>query len=249
MARKSKRMMQTDAIRQGQAKIAEGLKTGQMRGDNPAAQVDTKNNRLDFEGVAPGRTSFLTGKTGSSISEVLTLKTKLILLSCIGVLIVIIGLTAILRDSASTIPPVDVRTSGPQDEFSAPVADEVVPQRQVPPEKPSPPTATETTAPPVVVSTGSNAIVIYTIELDRKDILRPVAEFYHSKGIETEVITVSGKAALVTKAAFEQNPASRGTEGYVLLQRIKQLGPVYVEETQDTKFGVKPFQDAYGYKR
>ena len=245
MARKSKRMMQTDAIRQGQAKIAEGLKTGQMRGDNPPAQADARNNRLNLDGVVPGKVSVSTSETRSTSDKVLTLKAKLVLLSCIGGLAVLIGFTVVLRDSGSTNPPVDVKVPGPGSEVSMPA--EPAPQGKASPEKL--PQKTEAMAPPVVVSAGNNVIWIKSIEISRQNELVPVREFFHRKGIPTEIIEAGDLAALVTKEGFEKNPAASGTDGYELLQRIKQLGQVYVEETQDTKFGVKPFQDAYGYKR
>jgi hypothetical protein len=53
----------------------------------------------------------------------------------------------------------------------------------------------------------------------------------------------------MTRDGFDGNPGVGGTEGYELLERIKQLGLVYVKETEDTKFGLRPFQDALGYKR
>ena len=86
------------------------------------------------------------------------------------------------------------------------------------------------------------------MKLIKKDSSTSIETLDISENIEV----MSGKsnlAVLVTKAGFEQNPGKRGTEGYKLLQRIKQLGTVYVEETKDTKFGLKPFQDALGYKR
>jgi hypothetical protein len=92
-------------------------------------------------------------------------------------------------------------------------------------------------------SGGDNVICIQSIAYDRRDELKPLTDFFRRKGIDTEVIAVespSGRlAVLVTKAGFEQNPVKKGTDGYELAERIKQLGPVYVEETKDTKFGVK----------
>ncbi|MHC5121850.1 MAG: hypothetical protein ACYSO7_10165 [Planctomycetota bacterium] len=96
-------------------------------------------------------------------------------------------------------------------------------------------------------------ICIQSIAFDRKEELGPLADFFRHNGIETEIIAVnspSGRlAVLATKAGFEENPVKEGTDGYKLVQRIRQIGPVYVEETKDTKFGVKPFQDVYGRKR
>jgi len=87
--------------------------------------------------------------------------------------------------------------------------------------------------------------------MGRENALIPLKDFFRSKGIQTEIIEISGsnRVALVTQDGFERNPNTEGTEGYKLLQRIKRLGTTYVEETKDTKFGVKPFQDALGYKQ
>ncbi|MHC4836195.1 MAG: hypothetical protein ACYTCN_09750, partial [Planctomycetota bacterium] len=104
---------------------------------------------------------------------------------------------------------------------------------------------------PPVAGGGDNVILIESIALDRRDELVPLKTFFNVKGIATEIIEVgdSGRAALVTQAGFDKNPASAGTEGYALMQRIKRLGAVYVRETEDTKFGQNPFQGSYGYKR
>lgn len=97
---------------------------------------------------------------------------------------------------------------------------------------------------------GPNVIVIQSIPPSRKDELNVLKDFFARKGIETEIIIDrNGYAILVTRQGFTENPESSGTEGYKLYQKIQQLGQVYPEETNDTKFGIKPFQDAYGYKR
>ena len=83
----------------------------------------------------------------------------------------------------------------------------------------------------------------------QKPIMNYIVDFYCSKLKLIIEIDGSNLAVLVTQDGFEGNPGIEGTEGYELLERIKRLGPVYVRETEDTKFGVKPFQDAYGYKR
>lgn len=241
MARKSKRMILNEAIRQGQAKIAEGLKTGQMRADNLPAQENPRDNELALDDIAPGRAGFLRSKKKSIIREPLSYKAKLILLSCVAVLVLGIWFVATLINPEPSVPPDSPAASGSLNESDASEEIESVQERMV--------RETGTEVPLPVVSTGDNVICIQTIALSRKDELAPIAEFFRGKGIETEIIAVSGKAVLVTKVGFEQNPVKKGTDGYKLFQRIKQLGTVYVEETKDTKFGVKPFQDVYGHKR
>jgi hypothetical protein len=103
-------------------------------------------------------------------------------------------------------------------------------------------------APPAAESrsTGNNVIVIQGIQAGRKDELLPLKDFYAKKGIETEIMIRNGYGLLVTKTGFAVNPESKGTPGFELMQRIKELGVLYPQETGDTKFGLKPFQDSYG---
>jgi len=249
MARKSKHKVLSEAIRQGQAKIAEGLKTGQMRSDNTSSHADFKNREHVLDGVVPGRAGRLTSKDKSAMDRFLSSKTKLILLSTFAVLVLGIGLMVSLRKSTPVVVPDEQVEKSP---VSAVTAPDIKKQVQ---EKDQPETEREAVklapVPATATPQGDNVICIQSIPFDRKGELAPVADFLQRKGIETEIITdrASGNAVLATKAGFEQNPVKQGTDGYELFLRIKQLGPVYVEETKDTKFGVKPFQDAYGYKR
>lgn len=249
MARKSKRMALNEAIRQGQAKIAEGLKTGQMRSDNPSSQAGSRDREKTLDGVVPGRVGFLISKDSSTMSGFLSSRTKYIILSCFAVLVVGIGLTAFLQKSPPAAVPDRAVDKSPVNEIAAP--GNIVPVREhVRADNKNEVTIPVPTSVPAM-SQGDNVICIQSIPFDRKGELAPVAEFFKRKGIDTEIIVdrASGNAVLATKAGFEQNPVKQGTDGYELFQRIKQLGPAYVEETADTKFGVKPFQDAYGYKR
>jgi len=263
MARKSKRIAMNEAIRQGQAKIAEGLKTGQMRSDGPSAHNEKKGQlspenklRSSFE-VGP---AFSRSKDTSTMGRFLSSNTKLVLLMAVVAIVMIIALSATLTgrrpaevndqsgDSRAASEPrvedtLDVDEGGPE---QGPQPDESEATAKTEEDKPD---ELEAVVVPPVVSTGDNVIVIYTIDPARKDLLIPVVKFFKAKGIETEIINISGNSGLVTKAGFKQNPASRGTDGYKLFQQIKQLGSVYVEQTQDTQFGQPPFQDIYGYKR
>lgn len=247
MARKSKRMALNEAIRQGQAKIAEGLKTGQMRSDNPSSQARPRDSEQTLDVVVPGRAGFLTSKDKSAMDRFLSSKAKLILLSAFAVLVLGIWLTAsLMKSTPAAVSDKQVKKN--------PVKEVAAPEKKVPiQEQDQVDHKSEVIIPvpmPVPATPqGDNVIWITSIEVDRQKELVPPRDFFNSKGIPTEIIGVGNLAALVTKAGFEKNPAARDTEGYRLLQRIKQMGPVYVEETKDTKFGVKPFQDAYGYKR
>jgi hypothetical protein len=245
MARKSKRTMLNEAIRQGQAKIAEGLKTGYMRSDYAASQAGAKDNKLDLDGIAPGRGGLLKSKEKSEIDGFLSNKWKLLFLLAFVVLVLGVWLITALRDSApSEIPDTPTPKS--------PISESAVPENSENDLRIQQAARTdnvEIKTPVAETPKGDNVIWITSIEISRQNELVPLRNFFNLKGIPTEIIGVGDRAALVTQTGFERNPAARGTEGYELFLRIKQFGPVYVEETKDTKFGEKPFQDAYGYKR
>lgn len=263
MARKSKRLELNEAIRRGQAKIAEGLKTGQMRSDQSKTQPELKDKKdtvppspkMPFE----SKGVFLTSKEKSAYYSSLSSQTKSrILLYAVSVVVLALGilfvLTVVKPNPSKSVQDQDMKAeteAGSTDQqqtganrfnfFSRDKTETAEPQDAgeiqgaVASEMPQ----------------GDNVIWIQSIALDRKDELKPVMDFFYRKGIETEIIEdrTSNLAVLVTKDGFEQNPVKKGTEGYELLQRIKSLGSVYVQETQDTKFGQKPFQDVLGYKR
>lgn len=94
------------------------------------------------------------------------------------------------------------------------------------------------------VSTGSNVIVIvaYTKQAD----LAPVREYFSKNGIETEIITRGSYFLLITKDRFESTAS--GSDGYKMVQKIKQVGAGYKAPEGSERFGNKPFQDAYGMK-
>ncbi|MHC5154823.1 MAG: hypothetical protein ACYSO3_01590 [Planctomycetota bacterium] len=245
MIRKSKRQSLNEAIRQGQARIAEGLKTGQMRSDGPSVQKPEPRKRELFSTESPRRGSFfLKSKKSSGSSSSLAQKAKLKLLLVLALLIAGIWIVAALLNPEPSDTP-DAAVS-PGSETDPAAAEEGI-SEQVPEQKVIE-TAGGVSLP---VAGGDNVILIESIALDRRDELVPLKTFFNVKGIETEIIEVgdSGRAALVTQEGFDKNPASAGTEGYALMQRIKRLGAVYVRETEDTKFGQNPFQGSYGYKR
>jgi hypothetical protein len=239
-------MALNEAIRQGQAKIAEGLKTGQMRSDNPSRHTGPKDREHALDGVVPGRAELLKSKDKSPMDWFLSSKATLILLSAFVLLVLGLWLTAsFLQRSVPAAEP-------DQPVAKSPINENPVPKQNIPlREQVQSDTKSEALTTVPATPQGDNVICIQSMPFDRRNELVPVAEFFKRNGIDTEIIAdhVSGNAVLATKIGFEQNPAKQGTNGYELFQRIKQLGPVYVQETKDTKFGVKPFQDAYGYKR
>ena len=246
MIRKSKRQSLNEAIRQGQARIAEGLKTGQMRSDGPSVQKPELRKRELFSTESPRRGSFfLKSKKSSGSSSSLAQKAKLKLLLVLALLIAGIWIVAaLLNPEPSDTPDAAVSPGSETDPAAAEEGiSEQVPEQEV--------IETAGGVSPPVAGGGDNVILIESISLDRRDELVPLRTFFSAKGIETEIIEVgdSGRAALVTQEGFDKNPASAGTEGYALMQRIKRLGAVYVRETEDTKFGQNPFQGSYGYKR
>ena len=246
MARKSKRMALYEAIRQGQAKIAEGLETGQMRSDG----LTGDNKQLP---VQDKTALFINKEKSHGISSETKVRIGLSAASILIVLLLGVWISRILKGSDEIQPveplvpqqtPAVVQSQSPE---------KTVPEKQkddsgffglrqkkaetpVQPKKPA-------------VSTGANVIVIQQIASSQKDKLNPVKAFFSKKGVETEIIERSEYSLLVTRAGFDYNPSREGTEGYRLLQRIRQLGAAYPDETGDTKFGSKPFQDAYPLKK
>ena len=256
MARKSKRMALNEAIRRGQARMAEG----------PSSQKDEKAPLCPEVAVrfpAQCRTVFLKSKEKFINGEWLSPKKKLIALLCVA-LVLGMWLVSLLGTDPSSREEMVVPQSFPVSDGSV-VENKLAPFPAEPVrkglgfsgvDKRDSSESTGQTIPGVapqlsVVSKGVNVIWIQSIPMSRKGELNSLEVFFRSKGIQTEIIEIadSNYAVLVTQDGFESNPGTEGTEGNKLLERIKRLGAVYVEETEDTKFGVKPFQDALGYKR
>ena len=98
----------------------------------------------------------------------------------------------------------------------------------------------------IVSATGNNRIVIQTYRA--KADLEPVQTYFGQCGIETEIIPIDNKWILVTKAKYEEKPESPGTDGYVALQNIIELGAKYKAPPGHEPFGAKSFETAYGMK-
>ena len=90
---------------------------------------------------------------------------------------------------------------------------------------------------------SNNRIVIQTWRV--KEQLEPVKEYFDRSGIETEIINEGDWYYLVTKEKYE-NPDKAGTNGYVVKQKIIELGAKYKLPQGSASFGPQPFHDAYG---
>ncbi len=97
-----------------------------------------------------------------------------------------------------------------------------------------------------VATTGNNRIVIQTYH-DRAD-LEPVQTYFGHYGIETKIIPIDNQWILVTKAKYEEKPEKPGTDGYVALKNIIELGAKYKAPPGYEPFGAKSFETAYGMK-
>jgi len=95
-------------------------------------------------------------------------------------------------------------------------------------------------------SKGNNRIVIQTYRA-RAD-LEPVQTYFGQCGIETEIIPIDNQWILVTKAKYEEKPERSGTDGYVALRNIIELGAKYKAPSGYEPFGAKSFETAYGMK-
>lgn len=98
---------------------------------------------------------------------------------------------------------------------------------------------------PLVVYKGDNVVVIATYRI-RND-LEPVQEYFAGNGIETEIWLRNNYFYLVTKDRFE-GTERRGSDGYLMKQKIKKIGADYIAPTGYESFKPNLFQDAYGMK-
>ena len=95
-------------------------------------------------------------------------------------------------------------------------------------------------------SKGNNRIVIQTYGASAD--LEPVQTYFGQCGIETEIIPIDNQWILVTKTKYEEKPERPGTDGYVALQNIIELGAKYKAPPGYEPFGAKSFETAYGMK-
>jgi hypothetical protein len=94
-------------------------------------------------------------------------------------------------------------------------------------------------------SEANNRIVIQTFQV--RSHLEPVGQYFAQVGIETEIRKIGDWFYLVTKNKY-QNPQNPGTDGYLIRQRIIQLGANYKAPQGYEPFMPNLFKDAYGMK-
>lgn len=92
---------------------------------------------------------------------------------------------------------------------------------------------------------GNNVIVL--VEYDSLPDLAPVQAHFSENGIETEIVTESGRYFLQTKQRYD-NPAKPGTDGYKAIQKIAEVGKEYKAPSGYDPFSRHYFSDAYGKK-
>ena len=95
--------------------------------------------------------------------------------------------------------------------------------------------------------TGNNVIVL--VVYDSLPDLAPVQAHFSENGIETEIVTESGRYFLQTKQRYD-NPATAGTDGYKAKQKIVEIGAKYKGKAPAgyETFAPNYFSDAYGKK-
>ncbi len=91
-----------------------------------------------------------------------------------------------------------------------------------------------------------NAIGILTYR-DRTQLV-PVKEYFHSHGIEAEIIRMGSGFILVTVERFREDPARTGSDGFNLLQKIVGLGAEYQPPSRSGYLGFtrESFEGAHG---
>ena len=92
---------------------------------------------------------------------------------------------------------------------------------------------------------GGNVIVL--VEFGRREDLVPVKAHFAQYDIATEIVPDNGRYFLWTKDRYD-NIDTPGTEGYKVLQKIKQVGPKYKAPANYEPFSAHFFTDAYGKK-
>jgi hypothetical protein len=118
-----------------------------------------------------------------------------------------------------------------------------VTQRSVALKETAPKPIPSTEKPPV--QAGDHVIVIATYK--RGEDIVPVKEYFDKNGIKTEIQERNGYFFLVTADMF-QNPKRADSDGYPVLQRIKEIGAKYKAPAGYETFAPNYFQDAYPMK-
>jgi hypothetical protein len=92
---------------------------------------------------------------------------------------------------------------------------------------------------------GNNVIVL--VEYGSLPDLAPVQAHFSEHGIETKIVTESGRYFLQTKQRYD-NPATPGTDGYKAKLKITEVGKEYKAPAGYETFARFLFSDAYGKK-
>jgi len=119
----------------------------------------------------------------------------------------------------------------------------VVPEAAAGPPQTLEPASVEKLEP--VGTEGNNRIVIQTYQFRAQ--LEPVKQYLARFGIETKIRKIDDWYYLVTSDKYE-NPEKPGTDGYLVKQKIIDLGTKYKAPPGYETFGTKPFHDAYGMR-
>jgi hypothetical protein len=90
-------------------------------------------------------------------------------------------------------------------------------------------------------TTGRNRIVIKQHSNQRD--LEPAMKYFNEKGIETQILQRKEGVFLVTKKDTYNNPGKAGSDGYIAIQRIKEIGAGYKAPKGFEQF---TFSDPYG---
>lgn len=263
-----------DAIRQGQAKIAQGLKSGQMRSDHlkngvPRPRLDPAHETLGKKPNLTQQSALFQNrpkrKPRFKLPKMPNFRAKMPKMPRISIpplrpmLAGILGVLGVALVVLLVIWIGKALFSRPQ---QPPVADVEV-QTPIAVEQPAPPrpvvrqeTPRQTATPQPVrqepvsapAQTGNNVIVIQYITSSREGELRPVQDFFAQNGVATEIFRRGSGSYLVTRDRFD-NPNRTGTDGHAALLRIREIGRRYATDTGDRQWGTTPFQDAYGMLR
>ncbi|MDO8302794.1 MAG: hypothetical protein Q7T18_06110 [Sedimentisphaerales bacterium] len=102
---------------------------------------------------------------------------------------------------------------------------------------------------PAQTTTTGSEYVIVLAELKNAASARdmePAKQYFDENGIATEIKNVRGSYFLVTTEKYDG--FSKGTSGYDVVEKVKQIGAKYKAPAGYGGFGSKPFSDAYGRK-
>jgi len=106
-------------------------------------------------------------------------------------------------------------------------------------------TKTVKTPEPSAKPAGDNVVVI--VQYSKRRDLEPVKQYFAENGIGTVIREINGTFFLITKQRFS-TLRTQGSEGYLVMQKIKKVGVNYKSPLGYETFATHLFQDAYGMK-